>query len=163
MNEPSQPNQNEWLAQERALELLRRYASGRCALPGDQQPDPLSPTASSGGCTDTNTIGEYRLLFHALTQMPRSEPPDDFAAAVARAVRDAQVDEHIERWVTRVAGAVATVCLAVFAGPILVDSLRTSDALTLLPGVGLLGSPLLWAAAAGTACAVLLDALHKVH
>lgn len=138
----SNPNpESEWQLQERALEQTRRGAPAS----GDARVD------------------AYRAVFQAVAQASRSEPPADFAERTLRAVREAQVDEHIERWMVRIAGLIGMATLVVFAGPTLLDSLQSSTAWGMLPGAGLLGSPLLWAAAAGAATAGLMDSWQKAR
>jgi hypothetical protein len=125
---------SEWRAQERALEAARRGARAS----GDPQVD------------------AYAAVFHAVSLAPRSEPPVDFAERTLRAIREAEVDDHIDRWMIRIFGLVALVALAVFAGPMLLDTLSFS-ALQVMPAAGTFASPLLWAAIAGAAAAGLLD------
>jgi hypothetical protein len=139
MNGELLSNEHEWQAQETALKALRKVA-------------PVSGDAR---------IDTYRLAFHAVARVPRSQPPEDFAAAVVRAVRDAQGDEYIERWMIPIAALLGLACLVFFAGPMLVDSLKSSLTLALLPGAGWLSSPLLWAATAGAASAAGIDMLRK--
>jgi hypothetical protein len=133
--------QTEWLEQERALEQLRR------------------------GARPSGSVGEdaYRRVFQALAQLPQSEPPADFAAATARAIREMQIDEHIERWMIRIAGLLGVVAVLVVAGPLLVESFRSSAAMALLPPADLLGSPLLWAAAAGAVTASAFDVWQRAR
>jgi hypothetical protein len=126
---------SEWRAQERALEEARRGAQAS----GDPQVD------------------SYRAVFHAVALAQRSEPPIDFAERTLRAVREAEIDEYIERWMIRIAGLVALVAITVFAGPMLLDTLSFS-AVQVIPAAGTMASPLLWAAIAGVAAAGVLDA-----
>jgi hypothetical protein len=127
----------EWQAQERALGQMRRGALSS----GDPQVD------------------AYRVVFHALSLAPRSEPPADFAERTLRAVRETEVDEHIERWMIRIAGLFGAFALVMFAAPMLLDSLALlgSTAALAKPAAGMLASPLLWAAVAGMAAAGLMD------
>ena len=115
----------EWQAQERALECLRQGAQ------------------NGGGRVDA-----YQMLFRAIADAPRSEPPTDFAQLALRTVREAEVDEHIERWLLRLAGLMALVGVALFAGPAVWSSLSVGMADSLGPAAGVLSSPLLWAAVA---------------
>jgi hypothetical protein len=131
----SSPHQaSEWRVQERALEASRRGALAS----GDPQVD------------------AYRTVFHAVSLVPRSDPPVDFAECTLRAMREAEVDDHIERWMIRIVGLVALLALTVFAGPMLVDTLSFS-AVQAMPAAGTFASPLLWAAIAGVAAAAVLD------
>lgn len=144
MNNPIESNPRrraEWLAQEQALAHNRRAAPAS----GDARVD------------------AYRAAFHAVATAPRSEPPPDFVERTVRGVREAEVDEHIERWMVRIAGLIALAAVLVFAGPPLWESLQSSPAWALLPGAGLLGSPLLWATAAAAATAGLLDSWQKAR
>lgn len=129
------PRHADWQAQERALDQLRRGA-------------PLS---------GVGRVDAYRAVFQAVAQAPRSGPPADFAAVTARAVREAQIDEYIERWMIRITGLIAVIAVLIYAGPMLLDSVRTSTALALLPSSALLGSPWVWAAGAGTLTAAAFD------
>ncbi len=131
----------EWLAQEQALAHHRRAAPAS----GDARVD------------------AYRAVFHGVATAPRSEPPIDFGELTLLAVREAEVDEHIERWMIRIAGLLGLAAVLVFAGPLLLDSLRASATLSLLPGIDLLGSPLLWAAVAGAAAAAAADAWYQAR
>lgn len=136
MNEEfrSESDNAEWQAQERALDASRRGARAS----GDANMD------------------AYRSVFHAVSQAPRCEPPVDFVERTLRAVREAEVDEHIERWMIRIAGLVAVIAASVFAGPMLLDALHFSAVQT-MPAAGMFVSPLLWAAIAGVAAAALVD------
>jgi hypothetical protein len=125
---------SEWQAQERALAEARRGS-------------PASGDAH---------VDAYRAVFHALSRAPRSEPPGDFAERTLRAVREAEIDERIERWMVHVAGLIGVVALILFAGPTLLNALGASAALT-VSTTGMLASPLIWAAAAGAVAAGLMD------
>jgi hypothetical protein len=131
---------SEWQAQERALAEARRVAPAS----GDARVD------------------AYRAVFQALSRAARSEPPVDFTERTLRAVREAEIDEHIERWMVRVAGLIGVVALVVFAGPMLLDALDASAALA-LPTTGMFASPLLWVAAAGAAAAGLMDSWQQAR
>jgi hypothetical protein len=136
----SHPSEHsEWQAQERAIE------QSRSAVP------------ASGDAR----VDAYRAVYHALALAPRSEPPVDFAERTLRAVREAEVDEHIERWMIRIAGMIGFVAVLLVAGPMLLDSLRVSAAMAMLPAASLLGSPLLWAAVAGAVTAGGFDFWQK--
>ena len=126
----------EWQAQERAFERLRQ---GQAARDGD-------------GRADT-----YQVLFQAIAGAPRSEPPADFVQLALRSVREAEVDEYIERWLLRLAGLMALVGVAVFAGPAVWSSLSTGMAGSLGPAAGVLSSPLLWTAVAAGVTALGCD------
>ena len=135
------PRNADWQAQERALDQLRRG------------------TQLSG----VRRVDAYRAVFQAVAQAPRSGPPADFAAVTARAVREAQIDEYIERWMIRITGLIAVIAVLIYAGPMLLDSVRTSTALALLPSSALLGSPWVWAAGAGTLTAAAFDLWAKAR
>lgn len=137
----SPDNASEWHAQELALEQSRRAAPAS----GDVR------------------IDAYRAVFHALATAPRSQPAADFAERTLRAVREAEVDEHIERWMIRIAGLAGLVAVLLVAGPMLLDSVRVSALMAMLPAAGLLGSPLLWATVAAAVTAGVLDAWFKAR
>lgn len=128
----------EWQAQERALERLRQ-----------------------GAQDGEGRVNAYDVLFQAIAAAPRSEPPADFAGMALRAVREAEVDEYIERWLLRIAGLVALVGVAVFAGPLLWSSLGTGLADSLASTSGLLSSPMLWASAAAGVTAAACDGWYR--
>lgn len=130
----------EWQAQERALERLRQGGQG-----GDGRVD------------------AYDVLFQAIAAAPRSEPPADFAEMALRAVREAEVDEYIERWLLRIAGLVALVGVAVFAGPMLWSSLGSGIVDGFAPAAGVLSSPMLWASAAAGATAAACDGWYRLR
>ncbi len=118
---------SEWQAQERAFERMRQ---GKAARDGDRRAD------------------VYQVMLQAIVSAPRSEPPTDFAQMVLRAVREAEVDEYVERWLMRLAGLLALLGVAVFAGPVVWSSLGVGMADSLGPATGVLSSPLLWTAVA---------------
>lgn len=127
----TEPNRNsrhsvEWEAQERALGRVRQGAP-----------------KSGDGRADA-----YQLLFQTIASAPRSEPPADFAQLALRAVREAEVDEFVERWLLRLAGLLALLGVAAFAGPVVWSSLSVGMADSLGPAAGVLSSPLLWTAVA---------------
>lgn len=127
---------SEWQAQERAHERLRQ---GQAARDGDRRAD------------------AYQVLFQAIASAPCSEPPTDLAQMVLRSVREAEVDEHIERWLLRLAGLVALLGVAVFAGPVVWSSLSVGMADSLGPAASFLSSPLLWTAVAAGVTALGCD------
>ena len=142
----TEPNWNsaqiaEWEAQEGAVERLRQGVR----------------------IGEDGRVDAYQSLFQAIAAAPRSEPPADFAELALRAVREAQVDEYIERWLMRLAGLVALVGVAVFAGPALWSSLNVGMATTLGPAAGALSSPLLWAVVAAGATAAGCDAGYRLR
>lgn len=125
---------SEWQAQERALEGLRQ-----------------------GMPTGGGRVDGYQVLFRTIASAPRSEPPADFVQMALRSVREAEVDEYIERWLLRLAGLVALVGVAVFAGPAVWSSLSAGMADSLGPAAGVLSSPLLWTAVAAGVTALGCD------
>ena len=116
---------SEWQAQERALEGLRQ-----------------------GMPTGGGRVDGYQVLFRTIASAPRSEPPADFVQMALRSVREAEVDEYVERWLMRLAGLLALLGVAVFAGPVVWSSLGVGMADSLGPATGVLSSPLLWTAVA---------------
>lgn len=131
---------SEWQAQERALEGLRQ-----------------------GMPTGGGRVDGYQVLFRAIASAPRSEPPADFVQMALRSVREAEVDEYIERWLLRLAGMVALVGVAVFAGPALWSSLGAGMADSLGPAAAVLSSPLLWAAVVAGATAAGCDGWYRLR
>lgn len=127
----------EWDAQERGLRSARQAV--------DDPPDPAAR--------------DYRLVARAIATAPRSQPPPDFAAAVAASAgadagvgtRDPGYERILVRGLLLVLGAAAVVVAALSAGPAW-QALRAASTAGTMP----------WAAAAA-ACVAAAWALGQAQ
>ncbi|MGE4071048.1 MAG: hypothetical protein AB7E72_07725 [Lysobacterales bacterium] len=137
----SAEQQREWEAQEQAHQLE------------------LAAAASA----DEARIKLYRAVVRSARERPRLDPPADFASAVARRLREQEVDEAIERWLLGIGALIALVCALIYAAPTLLDARSPAQgALHSLSDLGLwFSSPWLWATALALAGAAVLDRFQE--